>query len=95
MTEKTTMQWEEFTKRSSTITPTLRGGVRSIENSIAAKAKVVVLIRRIEALELKGTPPQLDHINQISAPSCFNCHSPNHVLKDCPLLLNPLADGQN
>jgi len=70
MAEKT-MQWEGFTERSST-TPTSRGGVHSIENSIAAEGKVVDLIRRIEVLELKGTPPQLDHINQISALSCFN-----------------------
>jgi len=52
-------------------------------------------MRRIEAHKLKRTPPLLDHINHISTPSCFNCHSPTHVLKDCPLLPNPLADGQD
>ena len=89
------MQWEGFTERSSLITPTLMGDVHSIENSSAAEAKVAALMRRIEALELKRTPAQLDYINQIFTPSCYNCHSPTHELKDCPLLPNPLADGQN
>ena len=35
---------------------TLSGDVHSIENSIAAEAKVAALMRRIEALELKRTP---------------------------------------
>jgi len=55
MTEKT-LWWEGFTERSSIITPTLSGDVHSIENSIAAEAKVAALMRRIEALELKRTP---------------------------------------
>ena len=37
MTEKT-MQWEGFTERSSIITPTLRGDVHSIENSITVES---------------------------------------------------------
>ena len=90
-----TMQWEGFTKRFLIITPTLRGDVHSIENSIAAEAKVAALMRRIEALELKRTYAQLDHINHIFIPSCFNCHSPTHELEDCLLLPNPLADGQD
>ena len=80
------MQGEGFTERSSIITPTLMGDVYSIENSITAEAKVAALMRRIEALELKRTLAQLDHINQIFTPSCFNRHSPTHELKDCPLL---------
>ena len=47
-----------------------------------------------EALEVKGAPSQLDHVNQISAPT-FNCDSQTHVLKDCSLLLNPLASSQD
>jgi len=94
MTEKT-MQWEGFTERFSIITPKLRGDVHSIENSRAAEAKMTALMRRIEALKLKRTLAQLDHINQIFTPSCYNCHSPTHELEDCPLLPNPLADGQD
>ena len=52
-------------------------------------------MRRIEALELKRTLAQLDHINQIFTPSCYNCHSPTHELEDCPLLPNALADSQD
>ena len=90
MAEKT-KQWEGFTERSSIITPKLRGDVHSIENSSAAEAKM----RRIEALELKRTHAQLDHINKIFTPSCYSCHSPTHELEDYPLLPNPLADGQD
>jgi len=75
MAEKT-MQWVSFTERSLIITPTLKGDVHSIVNSITAEAKVAALIRRIKALELKRTPAQLDHINQIFTPSCFKCHFP-------------------
>ena len=70
-TAEKTMQWEEFNEKS--LTPTSKGNIYSIENSIASEAKIVALMRRIEALEVKRTPPQLDHINQLSAPSCFNC----------------------
>ena len=94
MAEKT-MRWERFTERSSIITPTLRGDIYSIESSIIVEVKVVAFMRRIEALELKRTPAQLDHINQIFAPSYINCHFPTHVLEDCPLPSNPLADGQD
>ena len=69
MIEKT-MQSEGFTEKSSIITHKLRDGVHSIENSSTAEAKVVALMRRIEALELKRTLAQLDHINQIFTPSC-------------------------
>jgi len=43
--------------------------MHSIENSIAAEAKMVALMRRTEAHDVKGTSPQIDQVNQISAPS--------------------------
>jgi len=52
-----TMQWEGFNVKSLTTTPTSKGGIHSIENSIVAEAKMAALIRRIQALEVKGTPP--------------------------------------
>ena len=89
------MQGEGFNDKSLTITPTSRSDIHSIENSVVVKAKIAALMRRIEALKVKRTPPQLDHVNQISAPSCFNCYSPTHVLEDCPLLLDLLASNQD
>ena len=93
MTEKT-MQWEGFNDKLST-TFKSKGNIYSIENSIAAEANIGALTRRIEDLEVKRTPLQLDYVNQISAPSCFNHYSPTHVLEDYPLLSNPLASNQD
>ena len=58
------MQWEGFSKKllTTTSSTTSKSGMHLIENSIAAEAKMVALMRRIKALEIKGTSPQLDHI---------------------------------
>ena len=56
MAEKT-MQWEGFHEKSSITDPTSKDGLHSIENSIATKAKIATLMRRIEELEVsKGNP---------------------------------------
>ena len=74
MAEKT-MQWEGFNEKQPTTnsTTTSRSGIYSIENSIAAEVKMAALMRRIEVLESKGTPQQLEQVNHTSVPSCFNC----------------------
>ena len=82
-------------EKSSTKGPTSKGDIHSIERSIAVEAKIAALMGRIEALEGKRMTPHLNYVNQISAPSCFNCHSPTNVLKDCPLLPNPLVSNQD
>jgi len=51
---------EGFEEKIST-TPTSKESVHSIDKSIAAEANMAALMRRIEAFEVKGTPPQLDH----------------------------------
>ena len=57
MAEKT-MQWEGFNEKPPTTNSTTpsRSVVHSIENSIAAEAKMVALMKRIEMLESKGSP---------------------------------------
>ena len=50
----------EKTKEFTTIAS--RGGILSLESSIAAEAKIVTLIRRIEALEIKE-PAKVNKIN--------------------------------
>ena len=58
------MHWEGFHEKSSTTHPTSKGGLHSIENSIATEVRIVALMRRIEELEVsKGNPPHIDHVN--------------------------------
>ena len=95
MVEKT-IQWEGFNEKPPTTnsTTTLRSGIHSIKNSITTEAKMTTLMRRTEVLESKGTPQQFDQVNQTYVPSCFNCQSLTHVMKDCPFLPNPLMNSQ-
>ena len=46
--------------------------------------RVATLTNRIEALEFKR------HIqfNQVLAPMCIGCNAPDHVMKECPYLMN-------
>ena len=55
-------------------------------SSIAAEAKITILMRRIEALEIKE-PANVNQINppQIHNPGCLNCQAPNHVFEECPV----------
>ena len=87
-----TMQWENSSEKPATA-PTHKGGIHSIEQSIAAEAKMVVVMRRLEALEVKETPPQLEQVKQVSTPSCFNCQASNHLLEDCPHLPSHFANS--
>ena len=66
----------------------------SIETSIDAKAKIVALMRRIEALKVKG-PSHVNQVNQIFAFSYLNCQVLNHVLEEYPLLEHPLVQNQD
>jgi len=50
---KKTMHWKSFNEKPSTLNPTLKGGIHSIETFKAAEAKIVALMCRIEALKVK------------------------------------------
>ena len=67
-TEKT-LQWEPAMKKSRiSQSITSKGGLLSLESSIAAEAKIATLMRRIEALEIKEPA----NVNQIKPPPIHN-----------------------
>jgi hypothetical protein len=90
LSEKT-MQWETFTEKPTTA-PAHKSGMHTIENSIAAEAKIVVLMRRLEALEVKE--PATSQTQQIQSPTCNHCQASNHILEECPLLSHLFANNQ-
>ena len=54
-----------------------------------------VMIRRLEAIEVSQKKQQQPaQVNQLVAPSYFNCQNQTHVLEDCPLLPNQAANIQ-
>lgn len=65
------------------------GRIYNIDSSIAANAKIAVVMRRIEVLETPSAP-QVDQANQLHVPTCFNYRTQNHVMEDCPVLMNPM-----
>ena len=79
-----TLQWEpasEKPRNSQSIAS--RGGLLSLESSIAAEAKIATLMRRIEALETKE-PANVNQINPppFHNPDCSYCQAPNHVFEE-------------
>ena len=81
------LQWEPISEKlrnSQSIAS--KGGLISLESSIAAEAKIATLMQRIEALETK----ELANVNQINPPPIHNlgfsyCQAPNHVFKECSI----------
>jgi len=60
-----TLQWESASKKQRNLQSiALKGGLLSLESSIAAEANIAALMRRIEALEIKEPA----NINQINPP---------------------------
>jgi len=58
-----TLQWEPTLEKSWNTTPiSSKGGLHSIESSIAAKAKIASLMRRLKVIEIKEPDP----VNPIS-----------------------------
>ena len=51
-------------------------------------------MHRIKALEVKG-PSYVNQVNQISASSCLNYQTLNHVLEERPLLENSPVQNQD
>ena len=57
--------------------------------SLALEANIATLTRRLEALELQRPTS----VNHVSAPMRSGCSAPNHILEDCPLLINSIENG--
>ena len=82
-----TIQWESTSvnsRNSNSISS--KGGLHSIESSIANEAKLSNLARRLKALETKEPSP----VNQVSpnpfsTPGCTYCQAMNHVFEECPV----------
>ena len=82
-----TIQWEptsETSRNPNSISS--KGGLHSIESSIANEAKLANIARRLEALETKEPSP----VNQVSpnqfpTPGCTYCQAMNHVFEECPV----------
>jgi len=82
-----TIQWEPTRENSrNSISISSKGGLHSIESSIANGAKLANLVRRLKALETKKLSP----VNQVS-PNQFRtldytyCQAMNHVFEECPV----------
>ena len=80
-----TIQWEptsETSRNPNSISS--KGGLHSIESSIANEAKLANLARRLEALKTKEPSP-VNQVspNQFSTPGCTYCQAMNHVFEKC------------
>ena len=66
----------------------LKGGLHSIQSSIAAKVKIASLVIRLEALTTKEPAP-MNQVSpsQVSTPGCTYCQGMNHVFEECPIFL--------
>ena len=84
LSEKT-MQWETFTEKPI-INSQQKNGMHTLEKSIAEEAKNALIMRRLEALEVKES--STNQVQQNLSPTCNHCQASNHVFEDCPLLAN-------
>ena len=81
-----TLQWEptsENPRNSQSMTS--KGGLLFLESFITAEAKIVTLMRKIDALETKE-PAKVNQINppQMHNPGCSYSQAPNYIFEECP-----------
>ena len=76
------MQWESTNDQFIDRPTPSKGGIHSIESSIATEAKYNTLARRLEALEIK----EKAQVNQVfdQVPWCKGCHMVGHMKEECP-----------
>ena len=79
-----TIQWESCPEKTNPTTS--RGGMHSIESSIAAEAKITQLMKRLELLEARE-PNSVNQVNPppVINPGCTYCHALNHLFEECPV----------
>lgn len=82
-----TMYLDSPSENPNTSTSTNKGMIYSVETSIAIEDKIVALKGKTEALETLSAL-YISQINEVQTLTYFNCGTPNHVIKECPLLLN-------
>ena len=80
-----TMQWESTNDQLIDKLTSSKGGIYSIESSIATDAKFNTLVRRLEALEMKEKVQVNQTSNQV--PMCNGCHI-GYVMEECPSFID-------
>ena len=85
------MQWETFTEKPI-INSTHKNGMHTLEKSIAEEAMTSLIMRRLEALEVKES--STNQVQQIVSPTCNHCQASNHIFEECPLISNLISNNQ-
>ena len=64
-----------------------KGGIYALSEDTEMKAKLTILTRRLEELEMRNQH-EVQAVNELptSHPACFNCQSSNHPGEHCPLV---------
>jgi len=81
-----TIQWEptnENSRNSNSISS--KGGLHSIESSVATETRIAHLARRLKVIETKEPAPV--NPNQFSISGYTYCEAMNHVFEECPVFL--------
>ena len=85
---ETSKAWDEPTQREAERSrPSSHqggGGIYALPEDTEMKAKLTILTRRLDELEMKNQH-EMQSVNEISAsqPSCFNCQSTSHFGEHC------------
>ncbi|XP_077222173.1 uncharacterized protein LOC143856016 [Tasmannia lanceolata] len=82
-----TREWESTQESERAI------GKGFIEGTVAKEAHLDILIKRLEAIVVKG-PSQVNHVSQ-TVPMCSWCQDPSHVMEECPNLSQPSNGTEN
>ena len=62
--------------------------MHQVSTYLATEAKIDTILRRLEALELKGHT----QVNQLSTSTCNRCNATDHIMEECPFLMNPIRN---
>ena len=62
--------------------------MHQVSTSLATEAKIDTILCRLEALELKGHT----QVNQVSTSTCNGCNTTDHIMEECPFLMNPTGN---
>ena len=83
-----TIQWESAPEKPRNSNPiSSKGSFHSIESSIAAEAKIVSPMRRLEALKKETTPVNQISPTQVTNPGCTYCQAPMLAQRPFTLVL--------
>ena len=86
---ETSKAWDEPNPREADRmrpSATQRGGIYSLEEDVELKAKLSILARRVEELEIKRLH-EVQAVTEVPPQTkpCFNCQSTGHLGEHCPI----------